>query len=137
MVVVILGIAGAQLTAILERRREFAVLIALGMKTSQVIRLILFEAATMAIMGGVAGLLLAFPLVRHTATEGVDFGSMMGGDLSMSGVLFDPIMYADMGAWMIPYGFITSSIAMFFAAVYPAWFALRTDPTSALSLREA
>ncbi len=35
IVVVMLGIAGAQLTAVLERRREFAVLIALGMKSSQ------------------------------------------------------------------------------------------------------
>ncbi len=137
MVVVILGIAGAQLTAILERRREFAVLIALGMRSSQIVRLILLEAVTMALLGAVVGLLLATPLVRYSATEGFDFAQMMGGDTSMSGVLFDTVMYADMGSWMIPYALVTAFVAMLFAAIYPALYALRTDPTSALSLREA
>ena len=42
-----------------------------------------------------------------------------------------------MGPWMIPNALVIALVATLFAAVYPAWFALRTDPTSALSLREA
>ena len=137
LVVVILGIAGAQLTAVLERRREFAVLIALGMKASQVVRLILLEAVVMAVMGAAVGLLLAWFPLHQTATKGIDFSTMMGGDLAMSGVLFDPIMYSVPGLWVLPYAFIIAFVSTLIAAVYPAVFALRTDPTSALSLREA
>ncbi|MCK4681173.1 ABC transporter permease [bacterium] len=137
LVVVILGIAGAQLTAVLERRREFAVLIALGMKASQVVRLILLEAVAMAVMGAAVGLLLAWFPLHQTATTGIDFSTMMGGDLAMSGVLFDPIMYSVPGLWVLPYALTVAFVSTLIAAVYPAVFALRTDPTSALSLREA
>lgn len=137
LVVVILGIAGAQLTAILERRREFAVLIALGMKASQVVRLILLEAVVMGAMGAAIGLLLAWWPLHQTATKGIDFTAMMGGDLAMSGVLFDPIMYSVPGLWVFPYALVIAFVSTLIAAVYPAVFALRTDPTSALSLREA
>jgi ABC-type lipoprotein release transport system permease subunit len=137
IVVIILGIAAAQLTAILERRREFAVLIALGMKASQVVRLILLEAVVMAVMGAAVGLLLAWWPLHQTATQGFDFSTMMGGDMSMSGVLFDPIIYSVPGAWVFPYALIIAFVSTVIAAVYPAVFALQTDPTSALSLREA
>lgn len=137
IVVVMLGIAGAQLTAVLERRREFAVLIALGMKSSQVVRLILLEALVMAMMGAATGLLLAWWPLHQTATKGFDFGAVMGGELAMSGVLFEPIVYSVPGVWVFPYALAVAFVSTLIAAIYPAVFALRTDPTSALSLREA
>jgi len=137
VVVVMLGITSAQLTAILERRREFAVLMALGMKSVQVTRLVFVEAAALGILGAAAGLLLAMPLVYYTATTGIDFSSFMGEAASMSGVLFDPVMYSDMGLWMIPHALFVALISTLIAALYPAWYAVKTDPTSALSLREA
>ncbi len=137
VVVAILGIAGAQLTAILERRREFAVLIALGMKGAQIVRLIAVEAVTLALLGAAAGLLLAMPLVYHTSTVGFDFSQLLGGDMAISGVLFDPIVYSDMGLWIVPHALLVAFVSMFVASIYPTCFALRTNPTSALSLREA
>jgi len=137
VVVVILGIAGAQLTAILERRRELAVLTALGMKEWQLISLVFSEAIAMGILGAIAGLVISLPLVHYTATTGIDLRALMGGDFSISGVLLDPVMYSDMGPWMIPQAFLIGLVSMLVAAIYPAWFALRIDPTSALSLREA
>ena len=137
VVVVVLGIAGAQLTAILERRRELAVLMALGMKDRQVVGLIFLEAVAMGVLGALAGLLIATPLVHHTATTGIDLRSLMGGDFSISGVLLDPVMYSDMGPWMVSQAFLIGLASMLIAGIYPVWFALRIDPTSALSLREA
>ncbi|KPJ52976.1 hypothetical protein AMJ39_06360 [candidate division TA06 bacterium DG_24] len=137
VVVVVLGITSAQLTAILERKREFAVLMALGMKGLQVIRLVLVETVTLGILGAAAGLLLALPPVYYTATRGLNFAAILGGDSAISGVLFDPIFYSDMGVWMIPYALFVALISTLIAAVWPAWYAFNTDPTSALSLREA
>ena len=136
VVVAVLGIAGAQLTAILERKREFAVLIALGMKGHQVVALILLEAVAMGLLGALAGLAFSFPLVYQTATKGWDVTSLMG-DFTISGVLFDPIIYSDMGLWLVPQALAIAVVSMLVAAIYPSVYALRTDPTSALSLREA
>ena len=134
--VVILGVTSAQLTAMLERRREFAVLIALGMKGSKLLRLVLLEAVVMGVLGALLGLVLASPLVWHTATAGVDFSEAMGDDLAITGVFFDPVIYADMGLWMLPYAFFVGLSSTLFAALYPAWSALRQDPAAVLSLRE-
>jgi ABC-type lipoprotein release transport system permease subunit len=137
VVVVVLGIASAQLTAVLERRREFAVLMALGMRSIQVVRMLLIEAVTLGLLGAVAGLLIGGPLVYHTATKGIDFKSVMKGEMAVSGVLFDPVIYSDMGLWMIPFALAIALGSTIVAVLYPAWFAIRTNPTSALSLREA
>jgi len=135
MVMVVLGVTSAQLTAMLERRREFAVLLALGMRGIQVLRLVALEAVTLGAVGAAAGLVLALPLVYHTATTGINFAEMMGGEMAIGGVLFDPVFYADMGWWMVPQALVLSLVSALVASVYPALYALRTNPTSALSLR--
>lgn len=133
---VVLGVTSAQLTAMLERRREFAVLMALGMKGGQLLRLVLLEAGLLGLMGAVVGLGLAAYPVYYTATSGIDFSSLMKGDIAIFGVFFDPVIYADMGAWMVFYALALSCFSTLVAALYPAFSVLRTDPGSALSLRE-
>ena len=135
--VVILGVTSAQLTAMLERRREFAVLMALGLGERKLVGLVLFEAVFMGALGALLGLLLALPLVWHTATAGIDFSAAMGDEMTVMGVFFDPIIYADMGLWMLPYAFGLGLCATLLAALYPAWSATRLDPAAALSQRDA
>jgi ABC-type lipoprotein release transport system permease subunit len=137
ILVVVLGITSSRLTAILERKREFAVLVALGMKSVQIVRMIFLEAAVVGVLGAVTGLVMITPLVYHTATKGIDFEGLMGGDTALAGVLFEPTMYSDMGFWMIPFAFIVALASTFAASLYPIWFAVKVNPTSALSLREA
>jgi ABC-type lipoprotein release transport system permease subunit len=55
LLIVLLGVTSAQLAAVLERRREFAVLSALGMTGWTMVRLVLLEAATLGLLGGALG----------------------------------------------------------------------------------
>ena len=68
VLVAVLGIVNTLVTAVLERRREFATLRALGASTRQVERLVLWEAAYLgligALLGVVGGLLLALLLIH-------------------------------------------------------------------------
>jgi len=68
VLVAILGIVNTLVTAVLERRREFATLRAIGAGTRQVERLVLWEAAYLgligAVLGVVGGLLLALVLIH-------------------------------------------------------------------------
>ncbi len=132
ILVVILGVTSAQLTAVLERRREFAVLNALGMKDIHIVWLVLLEAAAMGAVGTLVGLALATPLVYHTATEGIDFSELMSGDVAVTGVFFDPIIYSDMGLWMLPYAGFVGMASALCAALYPAWLVMRQNPAAAL-----
>jgi putative ABC transport system permease protein len=68
VLVAVLGIVNTLVTAVLERRREFATLRAIGATTRQVERLVLWEAAYLgligAVLGVVGGLLLALILIH-------------------------------------------------------------------------
>jgi ABC-type lipoprotein release transport system permease subunit len=132
-IMVFLGIASAQLTAVLERRREFAVLSALGMTSSRMISIMLLEGLALGILGCVVGWLLGLPAVYWISTYGLDFGKMYGDiEMSMSSVLIEPILFGDMGWWLIPYAIVMSLGATTLSSIYPAWYALHTDPSTAL-----
>jgi ABC-type antimicrobial peptide transport system permease subunit len=131
--VVFLGIASAQLAAVLERRREFAVLAALGMKGGQLVRIMLTEGLILGLVGGVLALGVGGFATYLSATRGIDFGAMYGdADLGISNILIDPIMYSDFGWWLVPLGMLLSLGATTLSSLYPAWYALRTNPADAL-----
>jgi ABC-type lipoprotein release transport system permease subunit len=132
IVVVSLGIAAAQITAVLERRREFAILSALGMKGRQLVGLIMLEAVVVGLGGAVVALGLGGYLAYRLATRGVSLAKMMGDELSIGNVLFDPIIYGDFGAWVFWYALGISLASTIVASVYPAWYATRTDPAEAI-----
>jgi ABC-type antimicrobial peptide transport system permease subunit len=120
----------------LERRRELAVLLALGMRGWQVVRLVVLEAAILGMVGAAAGLLVAAGPAYYLATRGIDLAALMGGEVAVSGVVFDAILYADMGWWMVPRGLLLGLVAALAASGYPVFYVLRTNLVAVLSLRE-
>lgn len=134
IVVVGLGIVSAQLTAVIERRREIAVLTALGMKVQQVIGLVLIEAVTIALGGSVIALSMGGAVAHRLATKGVDLRVFMGEEFSFSDVLLDPYIYGDFGPWIIAYALTVSVAATVAASLYPAWIASRVEPADALRM---
>jgi len=137
MIVVFLGIMSAQLAAVLERRREFAVLSALGMRGGRLIRVMLAEGMVLGLLGSVLGLAFGLPAAHYVATTGIDFSGMYGdADLSMANILFDPVFKGDFGWWLIPLAFELALTATVLSSLYPAWFAMRTDPATALRVEQ-
>lgn len=136
LVIVLLGVASAQLAAVLERRREFAVLSALGMRAWRMVRLVVQEAVALGLAGGALGLAAGLPLVWWISVRGLDLRSFMGASYSFQGVIFEPVLYGDVGAWIVPYALAVSVGATVLASLYPAWFAARTDPAAALRVAQ-
>jgi putative ABC transport system permease protein len=62
VVVAIMGVAGALLALVIDRRREFALIQFLGGARSQIRRLVLFEAGILGMLANVAGMALGFLL---------------------------------------------------------------------------
>ncbi|MDD9943467.1 MAG: ABC transporter permease [Myxococcales bacterium] len=137
IVLVLLGVMSAQLASVLERRKEFAVLSALGVSAAQMAAIVLAESLSVGAIGAALGLLIGLPVVYHFATSGIRLAEMMGeGDMALSGVLLDPVMYADLGPWILPHALLLSLTATVFAALYPALYATRTDPADALRVAQ-
>jgi len=134
ILVVGLGIISAQLTAVMERRREIAVLTALGMRAGQVVGLVVIEALAVSLGGAAVALGLGGAAAYVLATRGVNLQALMGSDFTFGDVLLDPTIYADFGPWIIAYALLLSVAATVSASLYPAWIAARLQPTDALRL---
>lgn len=59
------GIFGTVLMMIMERRREFAVMMALGLRPAKLVRIVLAETIMMGMIGAVIGLALSFPVIYY------------------------------------------------------------------------
>lgn len=137
LLVVLLGVASAQLTAVLERRKEFAVLAAIGMRGIALVRVVVTEGVILGVLGSLGALLWTTPILHHWATVGIDIGSMIprsADGLAFSGVLIEPIYYPTFGPWVISTALVLALVATILASLYPAWFASRTDPANALRM---
>lgn len=134
LLVVLLGVASAQLTGVLERRKEFAVLAALGMRGAALVRVVVTEGLVLGLAGALLALAWAGPLTYRWSTAGIDIRSMIQtrGGFAFGGVIIDPMYYPSFGAWLVPTALALSLVATILASLYPAWFASRTDPASAL-----
>jgi ABC-type lipoprotein release transport system permease subunit len=136
LLIVLLGVASAQLAAVLERRREFAVLSALGMSGRRMVWVIVEEALILGGGGAILALAGGVPLAWALARYGLDFSRFLGSSYAFQGVLFEPVVYGDFGWWI---GWYVSAVALgatVLASLYPAWYAARTDPAVALRVAQ-
>jgi ABC-type lipoprotein release transport system permease subunit len=136
LLIVLLGVASAQLAAVLERRREFAVLAALGMSGPKLVGLVVQEALMLGACGAAVGIAAGLPLVWRFAHAGLDFRRYLGSTYAFQGVLVDPVVYGDFGWWILWYVTAVAMGATVVASLYPAWYAARTDPAVALRVAQ-
>jgi ABC-type lipoprotein release transport system permease subunit len=136
LLVVLIGVASAQLSAVLERRREFAVLAALGMGGPRLVRVVLVEGLALGLAGSVAALVISLPAAWALTRYGFDFSRFLGGSYAFAGTVMDPVVHGDLGPWLPVQTLIVAVAATVLASLYPAWFAARTDPAQALRLAQ-
>lgn len=136
LLVVLIGVASAQLASVLERRREFAVLAALGMGAVRLVRVVLLEGLALGVAGAVAGLALGGPLAWLIAFRGLDFSRLLGQSWALGGTVIDPVIYGTFGPWILRETLSVAVGATVLASLYPAWFAARTDPAQALRVAQ-
>jgi ABC-type lipoprotein release transport system permease subunit len=130
--VIAAGIMNTLLMSVMERRREFGVMMAVGMMPGQVVRLVLLESCWLGILGLVLGVIITTPWFFYMATVGIDFSGQIGDDYSAGGVLVDPVMkfrlYKESALWIAGAVFSLTLLA----GIFPALKAGRTTPVENL-----
>lgn len=129
-VVVAVGITNTMLMAVLERTREFGVMMALGTNQLQIMRLIFYEACLLGSAGLVTGGLIGGALSGYFASRGMDLSRYARAVETMPGLtsIIYPFPRADRVLLLSALVFVTAIVA----ALYPASRAVRLAPVEAI-----
>lgn len=126
------GILNTLLMSVLERTREFGVMMALGLAPVTLFRLVLTESLWLALLGLLLGMIITTPWFLYLAYVGIDFSAAIGQDYSAGGVLVDPVLrirlYPESALAILGGVFALTLLS----GLYPAWRAARVPPVQSL-----
>jgi ABC-type lipoprotein release transport system permease subunit len=126
------GILNTLLMSVMERTREFGVMMAVGMSPFTLFRLVIMESIWFGLLGLLLGVIITAPWYAFMYYHGIDFSSMIGSDYSASGVLIDPLvkirLFKESSAAIMTGVFMLTILS----GIYPAWRAGRVPPVESL-----
>jgi len=126
------GILNTMLMSVLERTREFGVMMAVGMSPGTLFRLVMVESFWLAIVGLILGIVITAPWYVFLYRTGIDFSGAFGTDFSYGGVLVDPVFKARLFKESVMAILGGVFILALLAGLYPAWRAGRVPPVESL-----
>jgi len=117
-IVAALGIFGVMLVSVLERLREFSIMLAIGTPYKTVRNQILLEASFLGFIGFIAGSFLGWMMLFYMSVWGIDLSSFQEGmeAFGLNAILFADIQY---------YYFVQAFFAVFFATLLSVIWPLR------------
>lgn len=123
------GIVNTMLMSVLDRVREFGVLLAVGMKRLKLFRLIMLESIILSVFGAVIGVALGYITILIVSIIGVDL-SIFSEGLAYYGI--NTVLYPVMPSEAFYIISIMIIITAVFASLYPAFKAIRLQPAEAI-----
>jgi ABC-type lipoprotein release transport system permease subunit len=126
------GILNTMLMSVLERTREFGVMMAVGMSPRLLFRLVIVESFWLAVLGLILGVIITAPWYYYLYNTGIDLSGAFGNDFSYGGVLIDPVFKARLFNESIVAILASVFTLAMCAGAYPAWRAGRVPPVDSL-----
>jgi ABC-type lipoprotein release transport system permease subunit len=131
-IMAIFGVANTMLMATFERRREFAVIRALGSARSGIIQTVLYEGIVLGVISLMVGAAITLPVMFWWSVAPPSLSALVG-DFTMAGSLVQANLRVVL-SWQTP---IMSAAALFVTAIvaslYPAIRSARVPPADALA----
>ncbi len=124
------GILGTILMMTLERNREFAMLIAIGMKRGRIKLLVLWESIILSIIGAIAGVIVGFPILLYFYHHPIRFTGDMERYLVSYG--FEPIMPFSLDPMIFVWQTVSVLIIALVVALYPIVRISKLNPVTIL-----
>lgn len=131
-----IGILNTQRMSALERKREFGVLMAIGMRPRRLFRMVVTESLVLGTLGGGAGTLLGAAVTWYHATRGLDLTPFTGeGGFTYMGVSFSGRIFAVLEPWLVFEPVVVMMVVAFFVGLWPAMSTARIDPAPTIAGR--
>jgi len=123
------GITNTMLMSVVDRIREFGVLIAIGMKKTRVFAMIIVETILLSLTGGAIGILISVLSIAFFGHTGIDLSAIA---YSMESFGASTMLYPALPFIMYVILTIMIIIAANIAALFPAWKATHLVPSEAI-----
>ena len=136
--IVALGILNTVLMSVLERTREFGVLLSLGMTPGRLSWMVLLEGFVLGAIGIIIGLALGLLGNWPMQVHGVDLGAMAGmkeQGFDVAGVQAELLMHSDLSPTKVILFVVLALTLTVAASIYPAWKAGTLTPIRAMRRR--
>jgi ABC-type lipoprotein release transport system permease subunit len=130
----IFGVANTSLMSTYERRREFAVVRALGVGPSGIARTVVYESLALGLLGLAGGAVITAPVLMWWHHTPLDLSGLIG-PLEMAGALIRPVLRIEYSADGPVLGALGLLVTAVLASLYPAVRAARVPPADALAGR--
>ena len=124
------GIVNTMMMVVLERVKEFGMLIAVGMSRIRVFNMIILESVFLCVTGAFGGMALGATVIGILSRKGIDLTAYAEKGLEAIG--FSAVMYPSLSWDFYLLVGIAVLITGLLASVYPAWKALKMNPADAL-----
>jgi len=129
MLALCFGILNTMLMVVLERVREFGMLMAVGMNKTKVFFMVLFETIFLMLTATPVGLAMAWLTVWYFSKYGLNLSAQSDG-LGRMGI--DPIIYPSLTYDYYPKVILLVVVAAIISAIYPAIRAVRLNPAESI-----
>jgi ABC-type lipoprotein release transport system permease subunit len=127
LAIVALAILNAILMSVLNRRREFGVLRALGLTGRQTGAVVLAEGILLTLASGAVGIALGLGVTWTFWRDGLDLSALSGEDMTISGAVIDPVLVPEFRLPTVLFAFAWIFAIGLVASLYPARQARKFD----------
>ncbi len=123
------GIVNTMLMVIMERVRELGMLMAIGMNRLRVFLMIMLETIYLSLTGGIIGIIIGYAISRHFEKAGINLYFWKEAFAEMG---YSALVYPVIDSGTMIFTTIMVIIAGIISALYPAYKALKLNPSEAI-----
>lgn len=132
-----IGLVNTQRMSALERKREFGVLMAIGMRPRKMFRMVLTESLVLGSLGGLIGTVIGLAVTGYHAIAGLDLAAFTDkGEFTVMGVAFTGKIYAIITPVAALQPILIMVAVAFLAGLWPAFKSSRLDPAPTIAGRQ-
>jgi ABC-type lipoprotein release transport system permease subunit len=134
-ILVAAGIFNTLFVSVMERLREFGILMAIGFSPGKLFRLVMFESLWLAVIGLAGAAVLSVGPYYYLATTGIDFTKIVGDQgAEIAGIALTEPFKAGIYPESLVFIITAAVLAVLLSGLYPAWKAGRVEPVETIKL---